>query len=48
MGFAVDQVGKPIAITSRQADRSLYAAKTAGRDCCFFMNEVDEPVPFAA
>jgi diguanylate cyclase len=48
MGFAPDQAGKPLAEISRLADRCLYAAKAAGRDCGFVMNEVDEPVQLAA
>lgn len=48
MGFAQDQIAKSFADISKQSDRCLYAAKAAGRDCCFFMNDVDVPVSLAA
>lgn len=48
IGLAMDFGVGSLDNAARQADKSLYAAKHAGRDCCFIANGVDEPVPLAA
>jgi GGDEF domain-containing protein len=46
--LVADDGNRTLANVTRLADKCLYAAKKAGRDCCFVANDVDEPVPVAA
>jgi diguanylate cyclase len=48
IGAVVDSGENSIKTLSMQADTCLYAAKHAGRDCCFVKNQVDEATPLAA
>ena len=48
MGGVPDRKGMSFAELSKKADLCLYAAKAGGRNCCFVMNEVDEPVLLVA
>jgi diguanylate cyclase len=48
IGVAQDHKDLQISDVAKHADVCLYAAKAAGRDCCFYRNEVDEAVQLAA
>jgi diguanylate cyclase len=48
VGITEDDGTSSFAAVSRSADKCLYAAKHAGRDCCFIANKLDDMVRLVA